>query len=203
MEAHLTPFCLTWETLRSTSAIYVSGSFNGYELSEVDPIKGSFVAWVKPGRLHYRFVVDGCVEVNKSEPWELIEMGEYNYADISELPDELCNIALLTSSELEMLDKELFNTDSFMTYDELTSASEDEEVSEENSHKFPRPSIEMPSMHSTGTSLCSILAIQRRVRRFLTEVRIKRIRRQPRRVTAPVSKLRRSKAKLPKVMAIV
>lgn len=197
MDERLTPFCLMWDA--PATSIFVSGSFNNFSFTFVEPEKRVLVVWAKPGRLHYHFLVDGSVEVIKSSPSELVGGLEYNYSDIVPLPEELGDIAMLTPSELEILDNELFNAD-VEDQDAMVYALEDE-ISDESSHQSPLPSLKLPTCIGDRRSLHSVLVIQRRTRRFLTELRLKR-RRQPRRVTTAET-TNKCKARLPKVMLVV
>lgn len=75
------------------------------------PIKEGFaVVWSTIGKLYFRFLVDNVYRTATQYPTELNNAVLYNYILVESLPDELSQIKYLTLQELEILDEELFGS---------------------------------------------------------------------------------------------
>jgi hypothetical protein len=194
MDERLTPFCISWP--KAATSIFVSGSFNNFMFTHIKPETGFIVIWTKPGRIHYHFLVDGKLLVNQDEAFENAFDGEYNYADVKPLPEELGDLAMLTPLEIETLDSELFNSDFKLTCEELTATSE-EEAFEESSHNRPIPSSPLPFCKEVP-SLHGVVTDQRGVRHVLSCMSGL----VPRRFRASIV-VKKCKARVPKVISIV
>lgn len=70
------------------------------------------VIWSKPGKLYFRFLVDSQYLTSNEYSTEFYNGTLHNFVQVDSLPDEISQIKYLTLQELEILDQEIFGTES-------------------------------------------------------------------------------------------
>ncbi|CAG9317018.1 unnamed protein product [Blepharisma stoltei] len=77
-----TSFRFSWT--KPCKRAFVSGTFNDFHLDMLTGDNDKFLnSMVQPGRIYYRFKIDGLYQVDTSKPTTLYEKTLYNYADIT------------------------------------------------------------------------------------------------------------------------
>jgi Glycogen recognition site of AMP-activated protein kinase len=107
MDLGKVPIPIVWP--HEGSEVYVTGDFNSYSLTLLTGEKEKYcVIWSNPGICLYRFMVDGSYMCDSSKPTTVCDDIIYNFIEVTQLPQPISNLHLLSLEDLEKLDSQLF-----------------------------------------------------------------------------------------------
>ncbi|CAG9318966.1 unnamed protein product [Blepharisma stoltei] len=164
----LVPLPVVWQ--KPGREIYVTGDFNDFSLLPLNGETEKFaIIWVKPGKVLYRFRVDGIYMIDPNKPIKLLDGAEFNLIEVSKLPHAISDIQTLSLRELKDLDMN------------LCQGSKRDQPNAEIKNRFasslfPPKGSPLPSKNKFGNkSLNKIIKIQAFIRGKLQHMKFKKI----------------------------